>query len=126
MTPTTIAAVGGTLGALGVGMGAFGAHAMASRLSPERLETWQTAAHYQLVHAVALVALAGAAHIVGAQTAGRAAWAWTVGVLVFSGSLYALCLSGVRALGAITPLGGLALIAGWAILAVSAARASLG
>lgn len=123
--PASIAAIGAVFGALGVALGAFGAHGLADRLTPERLETWKTAARYQLVHAVAMIALAALASVVGDQTVANTGIAWTIGVLIFSGSLYALCLSGVGALGAVTPLGGLALIGGWVLLAVGAFRAAL-
>ncbi len=102
------------IGALGVAAGAFGAHALADTLTPQRLDTWNTAARYQLIHAVALLALLGAS----SSRVGLVARLWIVGVLVFSGTLYALCLSGVGALGAITPIGGVLLIAGWVCLAL--------
>ena len=123
MTPSMITGLAGGLGALAVALGAFGAHGLRDQLTPERLETWQTAAHYQLVHAVALVSLAAALPSLESAWAARAAWLWLAGVVVFSGSLYALCLTGVRALGAITPLGGLCLILGWCALVMSAIRA---
>lgn len=110
----------GALGALGVAAGAFGAHGLRDVLTPERLETWNTAARYELLHAVALAALGAGWDRVGRP--GRVATAWIVGVLVFSGTLYALCLSGVGVLGAITPIGGVALIVGWALLAFEAGR----
>ena len=99
-------------GALGVATGAFGAHALKTRLSTELLAVWNTAAHYQLLHAVVLLALA-----LHAQSTGRTInlpWGLMfAGVVLFSGSLYAMCLSGLRILGAITPIGGLLMIAGW-------------
>ncbi len=99
-------------GALGVAAGAFGAHALKTRLPVDLLAVWNTAAHYQLLHAVALLALA-----LYAQSTGRTVnlpWGLMfAGVLLFSGSLYAMCLSGLRTLGAITPVGGLLMIAGW-------------
>ncbi len=108
----------GVLGAIAVAAGAFGAHALADVLSAHRLETWDTAARYQLVHAVALLALAAGWHRVGRPRLVMRLWA--IGALVFSGTLYALCLSGVGILGAVTPLGGLCLIAGWSVLAATA------
>jgi uncharacterized membrane protein YgdD (TMEM256/DUF423 family) len=116
MTPSAVAALGAFHGAIAVAMGAFGAHAMAGRLSPERLEVWRTAAHYQLVHAVAIVALVALVSIVGETAVERVGLLWFGGALVFSGSLYALCLTGVGVLGAVTPIGGAALIAGWSLL----------
>ena len=118
--------VAGLFGATGVAAGAFGAHALkAFLLAQGTLDTWQTAAHYQLVHAVALFALAGWHRgETDAIAALRATWAarcWTTGILLFSGSLYGLAAGGPRWLGPVTPLGGLALIAGWFWL-VAAAR----
>lgn len=117
------AVFGALLGALGVVAGAFGAHELAGRVSPSDLEIWKTAAHYQQVHAVLLVALGLSG------TRGRAlAWATgllVVGILVFSGTLYAMVLGGPRILGAVTPIGGTCLIAGWLSVlgyAVAAAR----
>jgi uncharacterized membrane protein YgdD (TMEM256/DUF423 family) len=107
----------GTLGFLGVVLGAFGAHGLKERVSPAMLEVWKTGVLYHLVHAVALLALA-----LGAQRLARpraVATLWTAGVVIFSGSLYALALSGVGTLGAITPLGGLLFIAGWVTLAIN-------
>jgi uncharacterized membrane protein YgdD (TMEM256/DUF423 family) len=104
---------GALLGGTAVLLGAFGAHGLERSVDdPALLQTWRTAAHYQLVHAVVL--LACACHPRKPVLAPRLI---TAGVLVFSGSLYALVLTGVRALGAITPIGGLLLIAGWLALA---------
>jgi len=102
------------LGALGVASGAFGAHALRDSVSAERLETWQTGAHYLLVHAVILAALAlhGDPH----------PWArrlFTAGSCIFAGTLFALVLLDLPVLGAITPVGGASLIAGWLVLAWS-------
>jgi uncharacterized membrane protein YgdD (TMEM256/DUF423 family) len=100
-------------------MGAFGAHALKSHLTPERLEVWKTATHYHLLHAVA-VALLGATiatTLPGAETSLKLL---TAGLVVFSGTLYLLCLTGVGWLGAITPIGGLLMIAGWLTLAWAA------
>lgn len=102
---------GAILGALGVALGAFGAHGLREAVTAERLEVFETAVRYHLIHAVALV-LAG---IAGAP---RAGWAFLVGVLLFSGSLYLLVLTGTRWLGAVTPVGGLFFILGWVFLAV--------
>ena len=100
-------------------LGAFGAHALKGHLSSEALSVWQTAVQYHFWHALALLAtprLAGA----WAKAAG---WLFITGVLVFSGSLYALALEAPRALGMITPVGGMALILGWLAFAVAAIRA---
>jgi len=114
----TAVAYGAVLGATGVVLGAFGAHALASRLG-ERRDTWETAVRYQLVHAAALLAL-------GAwRPAGGDAWAvraLAAGVVLFSGSLYALALRRVRWLGPVTPLGGAILVVGWLLVL----RAALG
>lgn len=104
--------IAASLAALAVGSGAFGAHALKSRLAPDMLAVWQTASHYHLVHAVALVALA-----VGAKDPGRSWNVLLAGGVLFSGSLYALALSGIRGLGAITPIGGALLVLGWSLLA---------
>lgn len=112
----TLAAV---MGAVAVALGAFGAHALRHRVSPEDLEIWRTAVLYHMVHAVTLLVVGVAGDRL---RLGRVAAAlFTVGILVFAGTLYALVLSGTRWLGAITPIGGVCLIAGWATLAVGAA-----
>ncbi|MBX3736950.1 MAG: DUF423 domain-containing protein [Candidatus Didemnitutus sp.] len=110
------------LGFLGVALGAFGAHALKPTLEAHgSVETWKTAVLYQLVHAVALLALAGwrDAH---AGASGRVAALWVAGVVFFSGSLYWLALGGPRFLGPVTPLGGVAFLTGWALLAWQAWR----
>lgn len=102
------------LGAIGVALGAFGAHALRGRASPEELEIWRTAVLYHLLHAVALLAvLAARVRLERVVTA-----LWVGGVVVFSGSLYVLVLTGARWLGAVTPIGGVAFIAGWATIFV--------
>ncbi|MDX1442639.1 MAG: DUF423 domain-containing protein [Gammaproteobacteria bacterium] len=119
MRDSFILLAGSLLAAAGVMLGAFGAHALRARVSEQMLATWETAVFYHLVHAVALVALAAFAARLGA-VAGSIAWLFLVGVLLFSGSLYALVLSGLRPLGMITPVGGVALIAAWLWLAFAA------
>ena len=115
-------ALGSLSGLLGVAAGAFGAHGLRDRLGPEMLAVWETAARYQLIHALALLAVAWAVtRWPGAATA-AAGWLFITGTLVFSGSLYLLSLSGVRWLGAITPIGGVAFIAGWACLVWAALK----
>jgi uncharacterized membrane protein YgdD (TMEM256/DUF423 family) len=117
----------GLLGATGVLLGAFGAHAMHGLLTAAGMsEVWETAVRYQLLHAVALLGLAGWMRAGGGAPVGRAAWAaggWIVGSLIFSGSLYLLALGWPRWLGAITPVGGAFLIAGWIAAAAAAAAA---
>ena len=112
-------AIGAVAGFLGVALGAFGAHALQGRLSPEDLQIFETAVRYQLVHALALVALAALSGRISAVPAIVAGWGFTGGILVFSGSLYLLVLTGPRWLGAVTPIGGLAFLLGWAALAWS-------
>jgi len=102
---------------LGVALGAFGAHALKTRLAPDLLAIFEVAVRYQLVHALALLAVAWAwsRWPGGAVVAGG--WLFVGGTVLFSGSLYALALSGERWLGAITPIGGVAWLAGWGCLA---------
>jgi uncharacterized membrane protein YgdD (TMEM256/DUF423 family) len=107
-------------GLLGVAAGALGAHGLEPHVTPEQLEWWQTAARYQQIHALALL-------LVGWGAGGWSAWrsraaiSFAAGMLVFSGTLYAMALGGPRLLGAVTPLGGACLIAGWGLIAVHAA-----
>jgi uncharacterized membrane protein YgdD (TMEM256/DUF423 family) len=107
----------GALGFLGVALGAFGAHGLRERLAPGMLDVYKTGVLYHLLHALALLAVA-----LGAEKLARpraVATLWTAGVVFFSGSLYALALTGVHALGAVTPVGGLLLMAGWLTLALN-------
>ena len=115
--------VGALLGLTGVAAGAFGAHVLRDTLSPRLLEAFATGARYQLLHAAVIVAIALALRA-GAK---GSLLVWTarvlaLGTVIFSGSLYALALSGVRAFGAITPIGGLVLLSGWALLFAAALR----
>jgi uncharacterized membrane protein YgdD (TMEM256/DUF423 family) len=111
--------VAALLGAAGVALGAFGAHGLRERLDARALEVWETAVRYHLVHAVALLALAASPYAAQLRVAG---WLFAAGIALFSGSLYALALGvGPRALlGPITPLGGLAFVAGWLWIARAA------
>jgi uncharacterized membrane protein YgdD (TMEM256/DUF423 family) len=104
-------------GFLGVAFGAFGAHGLHGWLSAERLETFETAARYQMYHAFATFAAAWAHARWRARPFGAAGVLFLAGILVFSGSLYALALTGQRWLGAFTPIGGVAFLAGWSCLA---------
>jgi uncharacterized membrane protein YgdD (TMEM256/DUF423 family) len=104
---------------LSVAAGAFGAHALRTRLTPEYLTVFETAARYQMYHAVGLLAVAWAVSRWPAGMAQWAGWLFVVGTVLFSGSLYALALTGVRWFGAITPLGGVAFLVGWFCLALS-------
>ena len=112
----TFLLVGALAGFIGVAFGAFAAHALRSRLSPDMLAVFETGVRYQMYHAFALLIVAlAAAHFDGWMVR-AAGWAFTAGIVLFSGSLYALALTGITTLGAITPLGGLAFLAGWALL----------
>lgn len=114
---------GALAAAAGVALGAFGAHGLRVRVAPELLGVFETGVRYHLVHALGLLAVAWAAERWPGAWVTAAGWLFLAGILVFSGSLYALVLSGARWLGAITPVGGLAFLAGWIALAVGA-RAS--
>jgi uncharacterized membrane protein YgdD (TMEM256/DUF423 family) len=118
MNPNTrwITLAAGLLGLTGVALGAFGAHALKDTLAAGgHTETWRTAVLYHLLHAVALLALAGWRDSHGGPDT-RVAGCWIAGVCLFSGSLYALSLGGPSFLGPVTPLGGLSLLAGWSLL----------
>lgn len=114
--------IGAVLAAAAVAAGAFGAHALSARLSPERLVTWETAARYHMYHALALVLLG----LVGARWPSplltAAGWLFVAGTLIFAGTVYALALGAPRWLGAVTPLGGMALIAAWLAMAAAVVR----
>ncbi|MFP5304396.1 MAG: DUF423 domain-containing protein [Gammaproteobacteria bacterium] len=115
--------LGAVYGLLGVALGAFGAHALRARVSPDLLAVWRTAVEYQMYHALALL-LAGLLLRQLPSTALQIAGiCFAAGVVLFSGSLYALTLSGVRVLGAITPFGGVLFLAGWVLLLAAATRA---
>lgn len=114
--------LGALFAGLSVAAGAFGAHALRGQLEPRMLEVFETAARYQMYHALALFAVAWLVQQTQAQAAQLAGWAFLAGILLFSGSLYAMALTGVRVLGAITPVGGVAFIVGWCALAVAAMK----
>ena len=117
----TFLLIGSTLGFLGVAFGAFGAHALRARLSPELLAVFETGVRYQMYHAIAVLIVAAAmGHSGRARLLVIAGWFFTSGIVLFSGSLYALALTGVGILGAVTPIGGLLFLAGWACLALFA------
>jgi len=115
-------ALGAVSAFISVAAGAFGAHGLRGRLAPDLLAVFETGARYQMYHALALLAVAWAMTRWPGALLAWAGWLFVLGTVLFSGSLYALALSGVRWLGAITPLGGLAFLVGWACLALSAAR----
>jgi len=116
--------LGACSAAIAVAAGAFGAHALRARVEPRLLEVFETGARYQMYHALALIAVA----LVLERASGASRWVVTsgwlfvVGTVVFSGSLYAMTLTGARWLGAVTPVGGVCFIAGWVCLAVAVAR----
>jgi uncharacterized membrane protein YgdD (TMEM256/DUF423 family) len=111
-------------GFLGVAFGAFGAHALRTRLSPDMLAVFETGVRYQMYHAFAIFAAAWAWARWPRRVFGVAGVLFLTGIVVFSGSLYLLALTGDRWLGAITPLGGVALLAGWSMLAIGAWRSA--
>lgn len=117
-------ATGAALAFLAVAAGAFGAHALAERLTPDRLATWELAARYQMYHALALLALGWASRWPAFPTT-LAAALFLVGIVIFCGTLYALALGGPRWLGAVTPLGGICLLAAWATMVWGAVRGEL-
>lgn len=115
--PKIIIVIASILLALAVAAGAFGAHALKNILSAERLETWQTAVQYHAWHALGLMLIA----LIGVQLDLVVTWPASLilsGILIFSGSLYVLCLTGIGWLGAITPIGGVAFIIGWIVFAI--------
>lgn len=115
--PKIIIAIAAILLALAVAAGAFGAHALKNVLSAERLETWQTAVQYHAWHALGLMLIA----LIGIQFDLAVTWPASLilaGIVIFSGSLYVLCLSGIGWLGAFTPIGGVAFIAGWIVFSI--------
>ena len=120
----TFFALGAILGALAVGAGAFGAHALATRLAADRLELFELAARYQMIHALALLATSWATYRWPSGLTTSAGWLFVFGAVVFCGTIYALAFGAPRVLGAVTPIGGLALIGGWACLAFGVLRSS--
>jgi uncharacterized membrane protein YgdD (TMEM256/DUF423 family) len=117
-------AAGALNAAAAVGAGAFAAHGLRERLEPRALEIFETGARYHMYHALGMILCAIIAATGGVSGARTAGWILQSGIVVFSGSLYALALSDVRALGAITPIGGLAFLVGWVWLAIAALRHS--
>jgi len=122
----TFLAIAAIAGGLAVAAGAFGSHALAERLPPERLSAFETGARYLMFHALALlgIALAFGRWPSAAGWLLASGWCFVAGMLLFSGSLFMLTLTGVRWLGAITPLGGVAFLLGWGCLLVAAVRSS--
>lgn len=107
---------------LAVALGAFGAHALRQRLTPEMLAVFEVGVRYHVYHALALFAVAWVADQSPGSLAQASGWAFVLGIIVFSGSLYLLSVTGVRWLGAITPIGGAAFLAGWVLLFLASSR----
>jgi uncharacterized membrane protein YgdD (TMEM256/DUF423 family) len=122
-------ALAGLNGFLGVMLGAFGAHGLRNSLASapdgvRRIEVWETGAHYQLVHAVALAMIAALAARFQSQALPMAGYLFQAGIVLFSGSLYVVSLTGIRQFGAITPFGGLCFLAGWISVIIAAFKQS--
>jgi uncharacterized membrane protein YgdD (TMEM256/DUF423 family) len=125
MGPKLFLWVGALSAALAVALGAFGAHALKARLAPDLLAVYHTAVQYHFYHALGLILVGlAAAHWPGSVWVKLSGWVMLAGIVLFSGSLYLLVASGQRWLGAVTPLGGLAFIAAWVLLAIGTFKAS--
>jgi uncharacterized membrane protein YgdD (TMEM256/DUF423 family) len=116
----TFLLIGALAGLIAVGLGAFGAHALRTRLTPEMLTIFETGVRYQMYHALAIVATALIMGRLNGWLIVAAGWSFTFGIVFFSGSLYLLALTGITVLGAVTPIGGVAFLLGWACLAFAA------
>jgi len=114
--------IGALSGGLAVAAGAFGAHALRDKVEPRLLEVFETGARYQMYHALALLAVGLIASRWPSSLITSAGWLFLAGTLFFTGSLYAMTFTGIRALGAITPIGGVCFIAGWVCLALAASK----
>ena len=114
--------LGAAYGFLAVALGAFGAHALKARLSAEMLAIWRTGVEYHFYHALALLLLGVIARQTPSPLLNASGYCFAIGILLFSGSLYALALSEVRILGAVTPFGGLLFLAGWALLGYAVSK----
>ena len=112
--------IGAVAALIGVGFGAFGAHALRGRTSPEMLAVFETGVRYQMYHALAILVIALALARLDGALIRSAGWLFTAGMILFSGSLYGIVLTGTTALGAITPIGGVLLLAAWACLVLAA------
>ena len=116
----TFLLLGAVAAFLGVALGAFGAHGLRARLSPEMMAVFQTGVQYHMYHALALILVSGIMGRMSGWLVQTAGWCFVAGIVFFSGSLYLLAITGVTMLGAITPIGGLLFLAGWACLAFAA------
>jgi uncharacterized membrane protein YgdD (TMEM256/DUF423 family) len=125
MNPSKIFLLLGAVNAfLAVGLGAFGAHGLRAKLPPDLLAVYKTGVEYHFYHALGLLAVGlVAAHFPNAGLIRGSGWAMTAGIVIFSGSLYVLSISGIRWLGAITPIGGVAFLVAWALLALGVVKA---
>jgi uncharacterized membrane protein YgdD (TMEM256/DUF423 family) len=117
----TFLLIGALGGFIAVALGAFGAHALRGRLTPDMLAVFETGVRYQMYHVLALLLVAAIVPRFGGWLVLSAGWLFVAGIVLFSGSLYLLAFTGVTMLGAVTPVGGLAFLLGWAALAVAAA-----
>lgn len=126
MNPTAnlFLSLGSISGALAVMIGAFGAHGLKDKLSEEMLAIYKTGVEYHFYHTLALLAVGLVAMHVKSPLLTASGWSMAAGIVIFSGSLYALSISGIRVLGAITPIGGLCFIAGWVLLALAIIKSS--
>ena len=115
----TFLLAGALAGFVGVAFGAFGAHGLRGRLSPDMLAVFETGVRYQMYHALALMLVAAAAARIEGRLVSAAGWLFVTGIVLFSGSLYLLAVTGITVLGAITPIGGVAFLAAWACLAIA-------
>jgi uncharacterized membrane protein YgdD (TMEM256/DUF423 family) len=115
----TFLLAGALAGLIGVGFGAFGAHGLRGRLSPDMLAVFETGVRYQMYHALALMAIAALSDRLNGRLIEAAGWLFVTGIVLFSGSLYLLAVTGITILGAITPIGGVAFLAGWACLVIA-------
>jgi uncharacterized membrane protein YgdD (TMEM256/DUF423 family) len=118
---TILLTLGGIMMFLAVALGAFGAHALKNRLTEDQQKTYQTGIQYHIAHGLGLILLGLAAAQLGSETQiVLAGWFLLAGIILFSGSLYALSLTGIRKLGAITPIGGICFLAGWVVFVIAA------
>ena len=115
----TFLLAGAVAGLVGVGFGAFGAHGLRTRLTPDMLAVFETGVRYQMYHALALLLTAALVPRMPGKAIVAAGWLFVTGIVLFSGSLYLLAVTGVTILGAITPFGGVAFLAGWAALVIA-------
>ena len=119
---TVWTALGAAFSGLGVALGAFGSHALKAKLTPEDLAIFEVGVRYQMYHGLALLGLGFVASRIDSALVKGAGWAFVLGILLFSGSLYALVGTGMRSLGAVTPIGGVAFLIGWFLIFLAAVR----